>query len=223
MISVINQQILQNVNQSWQTLANPANTVDYSSHLLSATLPISIQHFLKYSETIKKETVSGSSAINSGNLNLGSSGGGSGGGGVGGLMDPSSVNSGFNIKSDLINLKNGIGTNLNLALSGGTGGGVGGGVGIGGGITGSGGGIMGLGNSMTGPGLGINNHGMEQTNIVEATTTTGKKKKKKASKVIGLPRMKNIQYIFLIMLLTRLQRRRRNPDQSQVKLEKQKH
>ncbi|EAT36620.1 AAEL011304-PA, partial [Aedes aegypti] len=53
---MINQQILQNVNQSWQTLANPSNTVDYSSHLLSATLPISIQHFLKYSETIKKES-----------------------------------------------------------------------------------------------------------------------------------------------------------------------
>lgn len=54
--TVLNQQILQNVNQSWQTLANTANTVDYSSHLLSATLPISIQHFLKYSETIKKES-----------------------------------------------------------------------------------------------------------------------------------------------------------------------
>ncbi|XP_068155822.1 LOW QUALITY PROTEIN: uncharacterized protein l(3)neo38 [Drosophila tropicalis] len=53
---VLNQQILQNVNQSWQTLANTANTVDYSSHLLSATLPISIQHFLKYSETIKRST-----------------------------------------------------------------------------------------------------------------------------------------------------------------------
>lgn len=54
----LNQQILQNVNQSWQTLAsaNPtSSTVDYSSHILSATLPISIQHFLKYSETIKKE------------------------------------------------------------------------------------------------------------------------------------------------------------------------
>lgn len=54
----LNQQILQNVNQSWQTLAsaNPTSaTVDYSSHILSATLPISIQHFLKYSETIKKE------------------------------------------------------------------------------------------------------------------------------------------------------------------------
>lgn len=54
--AVLNQQILQNVNQSWQTLANPANSVDYSSHLLSATLPISIQHFLKYSESIKKES-----------------------------------------------------------------------------------------------------------------------------------------------------------------------
>lgn len=80
----INQQILQNVNQSWQTLANPANTVDYSSHLLSATLPISIQHFLKYSESIKKESsalsnngigngtngLNGNSSMNSSNLNL---------------------------------------------------------------------------------------------------------------------------------------------------------
>ncbi|XP_075145497.1 C2H2-type zinc finger domain-containing lethal (3) neo38 isoform X2 [Haematobia irritans] len=97
---VLNQQILQNVNQSWQTLANTANTVDYSSHLLSATLPISIQHFLKYSETIKKES-SGivGSQINSGNLNLGN-------------LD---TTSGFNIKNDV--LKNG--TNLaSLALGG---------------------------------------------------------------------------------------------------------
>ncbi|XP_067614493.1 uncharacterized protein l(3)neo38 isoform X2 [Eurosta solidaginis] len=95
---VLNQQILQNVNQSWQTLANTANTVDYSSHLLSATLPISIQHFLKYSETIKKES-SGivGSQINSGNLNLGN-------------LDTSP--SGF--KNDV--LKNG--TNLSLALGG---------------------------------------------------------------------------------------------------------
>ncbi|XP_055851194.1 zinc finger protein 567 isoform X1 [Episyrphus balteatus] len=96
---VINQQILQNVNQSWQTLANTANTVDYSSHLLSATLPISIQHFLKYSETIKKES-SGivGSQINSGNLNLGN-------------LDTAS---GFNIKGEV--LKNG--ANLSLALGG---------------------------------------------------------------------------------------------------------
>ncbi|XP_019847829.1 transcription factor Sp3 isoform X1 [Bactrocera dorsalis] len=95
---VLNQQILQNVNQSWQTLANTANTVDYSSHLLSATLPISIQHFLKYSETIKKES-SGivGSQINSGNLNLSN-------------LDTSP--SGF--KGDV--LKNG--TNLSLALGG---------------------------------------------------------------------------------------------------------
>ncbi|KAJ6634248.1 Zinc finger and BTB domain-containing protein 46 [Pseudolycoriella hygida] len=86
---VINQQILQNVNQSWQTLANPANSVDYSSHILSATLPISIQHFLKYSETIKKESVG--QPLNSGNL-------------LGG-MDHST---GFNIKSDMMGLKNGI-------------------------------------------------------------------------------------------------------------------
>ncbi|XP_065372577.1 uncharacterized protein l(3)neo38 isoform X3 [Calliphora vicina] len=98
--AVLNQQILQNVNQSWQTLANTANTVDYSSHLLSATLPISIQHFLKYSETIKKES-SGivGSQINSGNLNLSN-------------LD---TTSGFNIKNDV--LKNG--SNLaSLALGG---------------------------------------------------------------------------------------------------------
>lgn len=107
---------MQNVNQSWQTLANPANTVDYSSHLLSATLPISIQHFLKYSETIKKESsvanangnngIGGSigSALNSNNLNLGG-------------MDTNGINgSGFNLKTDLLGLKNGVGTNLNLAL-----------------------------------------------------------------------------------------------------------
>lgn len=39
------------MNQSW----NPSNGTDYSSHLLSASLPISIQHILKYSESIKKE------------------------------------------------------------------------------------------------------------------------------------------------------------------------
>lgn len=68
----LNQQILQNVNQSWQTLAaaNSANSVDYSSHLLSATLPISIQHFLKYSETIKKESSSIVGASNSGNISF---------------------------------------------------------------------------------------------------------------------------------------------------------
>lgn len=92
LITVINQQILQNVNQSWQTLANPANSVDYSSHILSATLPISIQHFLKYSETIKKEQVG--QPLNSGNI-------------LGGIQADHS--SGFNIKSDMMGgLKNGI-------------------------------------------------------------------------------------------------------------------
>lgn len=79
------------MNQSWQTLANPANSVDYSSHILSATLPISIQHFLKYSETIKKEQVG--QPLNSGNI-------------LGGMDHPS----GFNIKSDMMGLKNGIGS-----------------------------------------------------------------------------------------------------------------
>uniref|UniRef100_A0A182JCF5 C2H2-type domain-containing protein n=1 Tax=Anopheles atroparvus TaxID=41427 RepID=A0A182JCF5_ANOAO len=98
---MINQHILQNVNQSWQTLANPSNTVDYSSHLLSATLPISIQHFLKYSETIKKETngsVTGSGLNSPGPLS--------------GLIGVET--NAFNVQKDLLNLKNG--SNLNLAL-----------------------------------------------------------------------------------------------------------
>lgn len=66
------------MNQSW----NPSNGSDYSSHLLSATLPISIQHILKYSESIKKESAGG----NSGN--------------------------GMLTGSDLLGLKNGVGSNL---------------------------------------------------------------------------------------------------------------
>ncbi|KXJ77166.1 hypothetical protein RP20_CCG008196 [Aedes albopictus] len=96
---MINQQILQNVNQSWQTLANPTNTVDYSSHLLSATLPISIQHFLKYSETIKKE----SNGVGSGLASPGP---------LSGLIGVET--NAFNVQKDLLNLKNG--SNLNLAL-----------------------------------------------------------------------------------------------------------
>ncbi|XP_062565707.1 zinc finger imprinted 3 [Armigeres subalbatus] len=96
---MINQQILQNVNQSWQTLANPSNTVDYSSHLLSATLPISIQHFLKYSETIKKE----SNNVGSGLASPGP---------LSGLIGVET--NAFNVQKDLLNLKNG--SNLNLAL-----------------------------------------------------------------------------------------------------------
>ncbi|XP_035891682.1 zinc finger protein 717 [Anopheles stephensi] len=99
---MINQQILQNVNQSWQTLTNPSNTVDYSSHLLSATLPISIQHLLKYSETIKKEPNSGSIA-------------GSGLNSPGPLSGLIGVETNaFNVQKDLLSLKNG--SNLNLAL-----------------------------------------------------------------------------------------------------------
>lgn len=108
-------------------MANPANTVDYSSHLLSATLPISIQHFLKYSESIKKETSLVNNGIGNGtsnnglsannlsnisssmnsNLNLGG-------------MDVNGLNmsNGFNLKSDILGgLKNGITPNLNLALN----------------------------------------------------------------------------------------------------------
>ncbi|XP_058452220.1 zinc finger protein 37 homolog [Malaya genurostris] len=96
---MINQQILQNVNQSWQTLANPTNTVDYSSHLLSATLPISIQHFLKYSESIKKE----SNGVGSGLASPGP---------LSGLIGVET--NAFNVQKDLLNLKNG--SNLNLAL-----------------------------------------------------------------------------------------------------------
>lgn len=51
-----------------QSAWNPSNGTDYSSHLLSATLPISIQHILKYSESIKKE-----SSANGGNSMLSSS------------------------------------------------------------------------------------------------------------------------------------------------------
>lgn len=66
------------MNQSW----NSSNGTDYSSHLLSASLPISIQHILKYSESIKKE---------------------SSGGNVGNSMLTG---------SDLLGLKNGVGSNL---------------------------------------------------------------------------------------------------------------
>ena len=66
------------MNQSW----NPSNGTDYSSHLLSASLPISIQHILKYSESIKKESAGG---------NLGNS---------------------MITGSDLLGLKNGVGSNL---------------------------------------------------------------------------------------------------------------
>lgn len=126
--SAINQQILQNVNQSWQTLANPSNTVDYSSHLLSATLPISIQHFLKYSESIKKE----SSALGSNVIGNGSTGNGlnSNLSNINSAMSSANLNlsgmdvnglnvgNGFNLKSDLLGgLKNGISPNLNLALN----------------------------------------------------------------------------------------------------------
>jgi hypothetical protein len=72
------------MNQSW----NPSNGADYSSHLLSATLPISIQHILKYSESIKKET----SASNSGAGN--------------------NMSSLLNTGSDLLGLKNSVGSNL---------------------------------------------------------------------------------------------------------------
>lgn len=97
---MINQQILQNVNQSWQTLANPSNTVDYSQHLLSATLPISIQHFLKYSESIKKESNGAASGLTSP-------------GPLSGLIGVET--NAFNVQKDLLNLKNG--SNLNLALN----------------------------------------------------------------------------------------------------------
>lgn len=72
------------MNQSW----NPSNgAADYSSHLLSATLPISIQHILKYSESIKKE----SSAVNTSGNNMSSL---------------------LNTGSDLLGLKNTVGSNL---------------------------------------------------------------------------------------------------------------
>lgn len=72
--------------------------------------------------------------------------------------------SGFNIKTDLLNLKNGVGNNLNLSLG------------------------NHVGNTMV-SGSTVNNHHattLETTtaHVSEATTTTGKKKKKKAPKVI---------------------------------------
>jgi hypothetical protein len=70
-----------NPSNAW----NPSNG-DYSSHLLSATLPISIQHILKYSESIKKES---SGTNNAGNM--------------------SSI---LNTGSDLLGLKNTVGSNL---------------------------------------------------------------------------------------------------------------
>ena len=95
----MNQQLLQNVNQSWSTLTSPTNnTVDYSSHLLSATLPISIQHFLKYSETIKKETNIGTPGLPSPNSEF-----------------RNTANLGLDING-LGSLKNGT-TNLNFGLN----------------------------------------------------------------------------------------------------------
>ncbi len=152
---MINQQILQNVNQSWQTLANPTNSVDYSSHILSATLPISIQHFLKYSETIKKEQVG--QPLNSGNL-------------LGG-MDPT----GFNMKSDMMGLKNGITSH---------------------GMNGVGG--------MIHSGMNNHSHGLDSGNMVETTasvpttTTTTKSGKKKKIKP---PKVKTVRIHFEVYLL----------------------
>lgn len=88
--------------------------MDYSSHLLSATLPISIQHFLKYSESIKKESSMAGTGINTNNLNVN---GMENGGGV----VSNNIGAGFNLKTDFLNLKNGVGSNLNLALGGSTG------------------------------------------------------------------------------------------------------
>lgn len=162
---VINQQILQNVNQSWQTLANPGNTVDYSSHLLTASLPITIQHFLKYSETIKKETVgnvngnlTGQPLNSSGNLNLG------------GVMDPS----GFNIKSDVLNLKNGLG---------------GGNLGIGGVSIPSTTTANPTNTTASTTVAGADGNGIEN-NVAPTTTTTGGKKKKKKPPKEKKPRPK---------------------------------
>lgn len=182
---MINQQILQNVNQSWQTLANPTNSVDYSSHILSATLPISIQHFLKYSETIKKEQVG--QPLNSGNL-------------LGG-MDPT----GFNMKSDMMGLKNGITSH---------------------GMNGVGG--------MIHSGMNNHSHGLDSGNMVETTasvpttTTTTKSGKKKKIKP---PKVKTVRIHFEVYLLydsmlkiffIKIHHlfRKRNLDRNQVKLEK---
>lgn len=101
-------------------MTNPSNTVDYSSHLLSATLPISIQHFLKYSESIKKETSALSNSVIGNGLNSNLSN-------INSSMSSTNLNltgmdvnvgNGFNLKTDLLGgLKNGISSNLNLALN----------------------------------------------------------------------------------------------------------
>lgn len=105
---------------------------------------------MKYSETIKKENVSGTPVNSVNSLNLG--------------MDTS----GFNIKSDVLNLKNGVGSNLNLAL---------------------GSVVSSQQQQPTSATIAANNNINNHTNIENAitetaptTTTTGKKKKKKAPK-----------------------------------------
>ncbi len=107
LIPGLNHNLLQNVNQSWPA----SNTVDYSQHLLSATLPISLQHFLKYSgsinESIKKETPNNATG-NSNNV-------------IGNILNNGNfTNAGdsnnFNLKNDILGLKNGVGSNLNLSL-----------------------------------------------------------------------------------------------------------
>lgn len=107
----LNHQIQNNqsiLNQSWPSTLTNQNSVDYSSHLLSATLPISLQHFLKYSETMKKDHVSSSNSVNNIlNSSLNSSN-------LGNLSN-SFDNSSLNLKNDLLGLKNGSANNLNLS------------------------------------------------------------------------------------------------------------
>jgi hypothetical protein len=100
LFSAVNQQILQSANQPWPALNNnlPAGTSsnEYSSHLLSAALPISLQHLLKYSENIKKENGGGSGYNNA--LNLG-------------MNEANSGGFNFNLKNGNLNLVAALGLN----------------------------------------------------------------------------------------------------------------
>ncbi|TDG46962.1 hypothetical protein AWZ03_006666 [Drosophila navojoa] len=170
---VLNQQILQNVNQSWQTLANTANTVDYSSHLLSATLPISIQHFLKYSETIKKESTGDvlKNGTNLASLALGgvaltpSNNGANGGGHHNGLV-------GMDHGGHMTNMTDANGAGL--ANGGATNG-----------VNGNANGAVSNGGAVSSSGAAVGT-----TNAAGGTTTTGKKTKKKKPPKEKKPRPK---------------------------------
>jgi Zinc finger, C2H2 type len=93
---------LQSANQPWPALNNnlPSGAGnEYSSHLLSAALPISLQHLLKYSENIKKENGGGGGYNNA--LNLG--------------MNEASSGFNFNLKNGNLNLAAALGLNQEVS------------------------------------------------------------------------------------------------------------